>query len=102
MAKEIVEAIRQGEINANQMEKDAFTKKDAIILKAKEDKDALISSARKKALLEAEKALQESKEQEELDRKDALEKAEKKIAMLQEIVKGKEKAAIDLILSEVL
>ena len=44
MAKETVQAVRQAEEKAAQIEKDATLKGDAIVLKAKEDAKALVLS----------------------------------------------------------
>lgn len=102
MAKETVQAVREAEAKATQIEKDAIAKRDAILSKAGDDAKNLISSKTKEALAKAEQDLvQAQKEGEEL-LVTAKQKAEQEILLLKEFVKSKEQAAIDLVLSEVI
>ena len=102
MAKETVQAIRQAELNALQIEKDTNAKCEAILLKANEEAKDLIASKVKQALLVADQnKKQAQKEGEELV-KAAVLRGEQEIMSLREMAKNKEQAAIDLILSEVI
>ena len=60
MAKETVEAVRQAELDAVKLEREAALKKDAILQKASEDAKLLILSSTKEALAKASKDLKEA------------------------------------------
>ncbi len=100
MAKETVQAVRQAELNAANIEKDAAVKSEAIILKAFEDAKLMIAAKTKEALFNAD----EMKKQAQSEGTDLIEsavlRAEQEILLLKEVVKSKEQAAIDLIISE--
>ncbi|MBH1942350.1 hypothetical protein I5677_15720 [Mobilitalea sibirica] len=102
MAKETVQAVRQAELNAAQIEKDANLKKDAILMEAQQKATNLISSMTKEAQDKAAKALKDA----ELRGAEMVEaaklKAEKEIMLMNEMLKDKEKAAIKLVISEVI
>jgi V/A-type H+/Na+-transporting ATPase subunit G/H len=102
MAKETVEAVRQAEIQAAQIEKDSFDKRDKIIIKAQEQKDEMILSIKKEVANKAKQGLEKAKKDGASEMVIAIEKAENEIVMLKEIVKKKEQAAIDYVLSEVI
>lgn len=101
MAKETVQTIRKAEIAATEAEKEALKKKEAIILeaqqKASEMTDAMINGVQDKAQKEYEKAVQKGREMTEAARLGA----EREISILKELVKNKEEAAIDLVISTV-
>ncbi len=102
MAKETVQAVRQAELTAVGLEKEAVINGEAIILKAQEDAKTLIAAKTKEARLKAD----EDKKQAQLEGAELLKsadlRAEQEILLLKEMGKNKERAAIDLVLSEVL
>jgi len=102
MAKETVEAVRQAELNAAQIEKEAIKKKDEILLKAQEDAKITISTMTKEALTNAEQDLEQAQSQGVEFMNNAVQRVEQEIRLLKEMVKSKEQAAIDLVLSEVI
>jgi V/A-type H+/Na+-transporting ATPase subunit G/H len=102
VAIEIVQAVRQAEQDAAKLEKEAALKAEAIIQKANEDAKSLISSMTKEVLAKAEKDLEQVQLQGAELMVTAVQKAEKEILLLKEIVKGKEETAINLVLSEVI
>ncbi len=102
MAKESVQAVRQAELNAAQIEKDAAKKKDTILLGAQEEAKSTISSMTKEALAKAEEDLKLAQQSGTEFMETAVKRAEKEISLLKEMVKSKEQAAIDLILLEVI
>ncbi|MGB8452637.1 MAG: hypothetical protein WCD89_09915 [Anaerocolumna sp.] len=102
MAIEIVQAVRQAEQEAARLEKEASFQAEAIIQKANEDAKSLISSMIREILVKAEKDLEQVQLQGSELTVTAVQKAEKEILLLKEIVKSKEQAAIDLVLSEVI
>jgi V/A-type H+/Na+-transporting ATPase subunit G/H len=102
MAKETVQAVRKAELNAAQLEKDSLLKRDAILREVEEEAKNLISLKTKEAILKAEADL----EQAELAGKEIMNKAivraNQEILMMEGLVKGKEQAAIDLVLKEIM
>jgi len=102
MAKETVNAVRQAELNATQIEKEAEKEHDAILFKAEQDTKAIITSMSKEALAKAKHDLEQAQRQGEVAMETATLRAEKEIILLKEIVKSKEQAAIDYVLSEVI
>lgn len=102
MAKETVEAVRQAELNAAKLEREAALKRDAILQKASEDAKLLISTKTKEALEHASKELHKADLEGEKLMDLAVKKAEQEINLLKELVKQKENTAIDLVLKEVI
>lgn len=102
MAIETVEAIRQAELNAVQIEKDANQQKEAILLQAELEKDEIISSMTKEALAKSKQDIEIAQRQSEERVEKAIMQAEQEIIMLKEMVKNKEQAAIQLVLEEVI
>lgn len=102
MAKETVEAVRQAELNALEKEKEALQKKDAIISEAEKKAKELIDSITKQASNKAQKDLDRAKSRAEEIVSEAKARSEKEILIIKELAKGKETAAIELILSEVI
>lgn len=102
MAKETVEAVRQAELNATNLENEAILKKERMIQNAMEDAKSLLSTRTKEALASSARKLEETNIASENLMKEAVFRAEKEISLLKELVKSKEKAAIDLVLGEVI
>ncbi len=102
MAKETVQAVREAELKAVQLEKDAAINRDTILLKANEEAKELIASKTKEARVKAEQELGKSQQEGEKLLVSAKQRAEKEILLLKEMVKSKEQVAIDLVLSEVI
>lgn len=102
MATETVQAVRQAEINAAQQDKEAVKKREAILLKAKEDAEHMVSFMMKEANEKAETDLMQAEKQGEELMDAVVQRTEKEIILLKEMVKSKERAAIDLVLSEVI
>jgi V/A-type H+/Na+-transporting ATPase subunit G/H len=102
VAKEIVQAIDQAEQEAAQIEKEASVKAEAIISKAKEDGKSLINAMTNEVLAKAEQDLNQAKAQVDEIMEAAVKKAEEEIFLLKENVKGREQAAVDFILSELI
>lgn len=102
MAKETVQAVRNAELKAAQIEKDAVQKKEEILSKAQQEARGLIASTTKDAQAKADKALAEAEKSGAGLIEAAKLNAEKEILLLKEMVKNKEQAAIDLVLSNVI
>lgn len=102
MAIEIVQAVRQAEQEADKIEKEASQRAEAIILKANDDAKQLLSSKSKEIQAKAQKDLEQAQLRGEELMVTAVQKAEKEILLLKEMVKSKEQNAIDLVLSEVI
>jgi len=102
MAKETVQAVRQAEEKAAQIEKEAVVKGEILLQNAKEEAKNLQSSMSKDVLLKAEEDLKNVQLQGNKLMEAAVQKAEKEIILLKEVVKSKEQAAIDLVLTEVI
>ncbi len=102
MAKEAVQAVRQAEMNAADIEKEAIRKKEVIITETQQKARDLIASATSQATTKAEQnlALAEQKGKELLEA--ARQKAEDEITLLKEIAKNKEEAAISIVLSNII
>jgi len=101
VAIEIVQAVRQAEQDAGRLEKEASIKAEAIIQKANEEGKSLVTAMTREILAQAEKELEQAQLQGSELMVTAVQKAEKEILLLKEIVKSKEQTAIDLVLSEV-
>lgn len=102
MTIEIVQAVRQAEQDAGRIEKEAYVKADVIIQKANEEGKLLVSAMTREILEKAEKDLEQAQLQGSELMVTAVQKAEKEILLLKEIVKSKEQTAIALVLSEVI
>lgn len=101
MAKETVQAVRQAELKAAQIEKEAIEKREIILQKAKEEAKKIISSAEKEDRDLSLKDLEKVQSQGTELMKTAVQRAEREILLMNEMVKRKEPAAIDLVLSEI-
>lgn len=102
MALETVQAVRQAEVKAAQMEKDALQRKEEIISKADQDAKALIHSLTKQAAKKAEEDLAEAKKRGQEQLEAARLKAENEAMILKKMAQRKEETAIHLILSSVI
>lgn len=102
MAKETVDAVRQAELNAADTEKDAVAKSEAIIQKAQQDAKALILNLTKEVSATAASELEKAQEKNAQVMAEALQRAEKEVLFLKEMVKSKEKGVLDIIISEVI
>lgn len=102
MARETIEAVLRAEENAAQVEKDAVTKGEALVQKAKEDAKSLVASMTKEKTSQSESNLKAAHVQVDMFIETAIKKAEQDIVMLNEIVKNKEQSAISLVLKSVL
>lgn len=102
MAIETVEAVRQAEMKAAQLEKEAAQKKDTILLDAQQNAKNLIASMTKEALAKAEDALKKVNLQGTEMVQAAKVKAESEVHLMKEMVKGKEENAINLVISHVI
>jgi vacuolar-type H+-ATPase subunit H len=102
MAIETVQAVRQAELNAAQMEKEDVNKQNFILSKAQEDAKLEISTITKKAIDKAEADLKQAEQRGTELMETAVQRAENEISLLKELVKSKEQQAIDLVLSEVI
>lgn len=101
MAIETVEAVRQAELNAAQIEKEAAKECDAIFLKAQKDADEIISSMTKEALEKAKSDLGQTKIKSKTLMKEAEKRAAEGIEKIKKTAKKKEQPAIDLVISEI-
>lgn len=102
MANETVQAVRQAELKAAQIEKDADTKKEALLLEAQQNAKLLISGLLKEAQGKADQRVKEADQKSTVIIENAKRKAEKDIFAMKEIIKNKEQAAIKLVISEVI
>lgn len=102
MAKKTVQAVRQAELDAEKMEKEALTKKEEIIAQAHLTAKTLMTSMTKEAMSKAEQALNATKLQTNEIMETSIQKAQNEVLILEEMLKSKEKSAIDLILSNVI
>ncbi len=102
MAKEIVQAVRQAEINAADMEKGALLQKEAILSEAMREADTIIATKTKQAQSEAEHSLVLIKQQGDKLLEEATKRAEREVSLMREMAKNKEEAAINLVLSIVI
>lgn len=102
MAKETVEAVRHAELNAAKVENEATLKKEQMIQNALEDVKSLLSTRTKEALASSARELEKTSIVSDNLMKEAIFRAEQEIILLKELVNSKEKAAIDLVLCEVI
>lgn len=102
MAIESIQAVRQAEFQAEQIEKDAIQNKDAILSKAQQEANTLITSMSKEAQANAERNMVNAIRKGEETVEAAKRNAEKEILLMKELVKEKEQAAIDLVIANVI
>ncbi len=102
MAIETIEAVRQAELKAVQLEKEAAANKDELLSQAKKKAAELIQSKSEEALAKADVKVREA-EKKGLEQLEATKvNAEKSILFMKDLVKVKEKEVIDLIISNVI
>ncbi len=99
MAKETVQAVRQAELNAAEKEKEALQKKESILTKAQQDAKEMVASKVSETQMLSEKKLKNANDQGEERLEAAKRKADQEVLILQEMVRNKEQAAIDFIIS---
>jgi V/A-type H+/Na+-transporting ATPase subunit G/H len=102
LAKETIQAVRQAEQKAEQIEKDAAMKAEAIVMNAYEQAKELETSMTKDALAKAQEELERAQLQGVDFMEAANNNADIEIKQLYEIVKNKEEAVIKLVLSEII
>lgn len=99
MAKETVQAVRQVELNALQIQKDADLKKDEILINAEQEAKQLVAAKTKQALAKAEQDLLIANQQGMQLIEAAKQKGEKEVLFLKETADLKEQEAIKMIIS---
>lgn len=102
MAKETIQSIKQAELKAEQIEKDAFDKHEELINKALDEVKTIVFNMTNDAKLQSSKELELAKGQGKSIMDEVVERAEKEIMLLKELSKGKEKEAIKIVLSEII
>ena len=102
MTKKTIKAVKDAEVTAAIIEEDALRKKDEILSKAQKKAKYLISSTIKNANNKANEDYNDAVRKGEHIVEEAKVKAEKEALMLREMIKSKEQAAIELILSTVI
>lgn len=99
MAQETIQAVRQAELIAEQKEKEALIQAKETVANAEKEAKDLVSTMTKKSLLNAKKASDAALLEGEQMVKEAGKKAEKEIALLNQLLKQKEEKAIELVIS---
>jgi vacuolar-type H+-ATPase subunit H len=102
MAKETVQAVRQAELNAAQIEKEAQQKKDNLLTEAQQNAKAIIISMTKEAQRKAEDKLREANNQAAQLISAAKQRADMEAQLMKELVRGKEQSTIDQVLSSLI
>lgn len=102
MALDTVQAVRQAELNAANKEKEALLKKESILLEAQHEAKEIVASRVKEAQMLSEKKLKDANDKGAERLEAAKRKADQEVLILQEMVKSKEQAAIDLIISSLI
>jgi V/A-type H+/Na+-transporting ATPase subunit G/H len=102
MAMETVQAVRQAELNAAQLEKEAIQKRELILAEAQQNAKSMITSMTKEALAKAEQKLLEANGQGAKRMETSKQNAEKEVLLMKEMLKSKEQEAIKLVLSSVI
>ena len=99
MAKETVQAVRQAELNAAQKEREASQNKETILSEAQLNAKIMITSMTKEALEKAERNLALANQQGLGRMETAKLKAVNEVLLMKEMAQRKEKVAIKLVLS---
>lgn len=102
MALESVQAVRQAELKAAQIEKDALAAKEALLSETRQKAKDLVDSKVKEAQAKAENDLRAAERRSMELMEEAKLRAEKEVIFMKELVKNKEQAAIDLVLSSLI
>ncbi len=102
MALESVQAVRQAELNAARIEKEASVKREALLSDARQKAKDLVASSIREAQVKADKDLSTAYSRSTRLLEEAQARAEKEVMFMKELVMNKEQAAIDLVLSNVI
>ncbi len=102
MALESVQAVRQAELQAAQIEKEAIAKKEALLADAKQKAKEFIETRMKEAQAKAENDLKAAERRSMELLEDAKQKADKEVLFMKELVMNKEQAAIELVLTNLI
>jgi vacuolar-type H+-ATPase subunit H len=102
MVQEMIQAIRQAEINAEQTEKAAHSESESILLEAQAQADKIVADLTDQAKAAAEEAMQQAQEQGEKIMKDALGNVDTEIEILKKSATANETKAIDAILDSLI
>lgn len=102
MAIETVQAVRQAELNAEQKEKDAMLKRDAILADAEHNSKIMITTMTRSALTKAEHDIADAQNQGTEMMEAARIKAKNEVQLIKQILQRKEQEAIKLVLSSVI
>ena len=99
MAKETIQSIKEAELKAEQIGRDAHRESEELIHNAIKEGQTIVSNMEKETKLQSKKELEAANNQGKRLMKEVLEKTEKEIVLLKELAKGKEKEAIQLVIS---
>lgn len=99
MAKETIQAVRQAELNAAQMEREALSKSESIISEAELNAKNMIASMTKAAKEEANRRLSAANQQGMEMMEASKIRAENEVLIMKQLAQSKEEAAINIILS---
>jgi vacuolar-type H+-ATPase subunit H len=102
MAKETIQAVRQAELNAAQVEKDAQLKKERIISEAMQNAKTMISSMTNEAMKLSEEKVADANKKRILIMEEAKQKSDAQVTQMERIVKEKEHAAMEQVLSGII
>ena len=102
MAQEMIQAVRQAEINAELIEKSAVSESNKIVQEAKNKAENLIVSVTNEAQEKAAKAYGQAKIDGEKILSEALESVEGEIESLKKNAQEREQKAIDAILADLI
>jgi vacuolar-type H+-ATPase subunit H len=102
MALDTVQAVRQAELNAANKEKEALLKKESILIEAQHEAKEIVASRVKETQMLSEKKLKDANDKGVKRLEAAKSKADQEVLILQEMVKSKEQAAIDFIISSLI
>ena len=102
MAQDTVQAVRQAELNASNMEKEALLKKESILAEAQHKAKEMVTLKLKETQILSEKKLNDANKKGVERLEAAKRKADQEVLLLQEMVKSKEQAAIDFIISSLI
>lgn len=102
MAMETIQAVRQAELNAAQMEKDAIHQKELILTEAQQKAKTLVASKTKEAQELMACKLSDAETEGAKKMEATIQKAEKEVLLLKELVTGKEQEAIQFVLANII
>ena len=102
MAQDMIQAVRQAELSAEQIEKSAASESEVILKKAQMQTEQLIAYMTEEAKKQAEKALEDAKTKGEAMMKEALDSVNQELAVLQQNAKANEDKAVQAIMAELI